>query len=120
MGFYGKNLGIEKSTQVSIQAPRSGTFRDHRGLSASFLVTAEYESSVATPAEKVSWLASRLVTAFFSARSSRGANLWANTNAVTDAKVVFDEAQAQYGQYVNTAWIPVGGTRRRPSTLNLP
>lgn len=40
--------------------------------------------------------------------------------AVTDTKVVFDEAQAQYGQYVNTAWIPIGGTRRRPSTLNVP
>ena len=38
--------------------------------------------------------------------------------AVTDAKVVFAEAQVQYGQYVNTAWIPVGPTRRRPSTLN--
>jgi hypothetical protein len=38
--------------------------------------------------------------------------------AVTDAKVIFDEAQAQYGQYVNTAWIPVGATNRRPSTLN--
>jgi hypothetical protein len=69
--------------------------------------------------------------------------------ANTDAKVVFDETRAQYGQYVNTAWIPVdrGGTSgqfvptqssyatgaaanrifassaarsRRPSTLNKP
>lgn len=40
--------------------------------------------------------------------------------AISDAKVVFAEAQAQYGQYVNTAWIPIGGTRRRPSTLNTP
>ena len=40
--------------------------------------------------------------------------------AVSDTKVVFDEAQAQYGQYVNSAWIPVGPTRRRPSTLNTP
>jgi hypothetical protein len=69
--------------------------------------------------------------------------------AVTDAKVVFAETQAQYGQYVNTAWIPLdrGGTSgefvpaqstyatgaaanmrfartaarsRRPSTLNVP
>lgn len=40
--------------------------------------------------------------------------------ANTDAQVVFAEAQAQYGQYLNTAWIPVDGTRRRPSTLNMP
>ena len=38
--------------------------------------------------------------------------------ALTDAKVVFAESQVQYGQYVNTAWIPVGPTRRRPSALN--
>jgi hypothetical protein len=40
--------------------------------------------------------------------------------AATDAKVVFDEAQAQYGQWVNRAWIPLDATRRRPSTLNMP
>jgi len=40
--------------------------------------------------------------------------------AMTDAKVVFDTAQAEYGQYCNTAWIPVTGTKRRPSTLNMP
>lgn len=35
--------------------------------------------------------------------------------AVTDARVVFAEAQQEYGQYVETAWIPLGGTRRRPA-----
>jgi hypothetical protein len=39
--------------------------------------------------------------------------------AMTDAKVVFDETELQYGKYVNTAWIPVTGTSRRPSTLNV-
>lgn len=39
--------------------------------------------------------------------------------ALTDAKVVFDEAQAQYGVYVKTGWIPLDTTRRRPSTLNV-
>jgi hypothetical protein len=38
--------------------------------------------------------------------------------AVSDAKVIFDESQAQYGQWVNKAWIPLGPTRRRPSTLD--
>lgn len=39
--------------------------------------------------------------------------------AVTDAKVIFDGAQAEYGKYVNTAWIPLDtGRARRPSTLN--
>ena len=38
--------------------------------------------------------------------------------AVTDAKVIFDGAQAEYGKYVNTAWIPLDtGRNRRPSTL---
>jgi len=40
--------------------------------------------------------------------------------ALTDAKAVFDETTVQYGKYVNTAWIPVGPTNRRPSTLNMP
>jgi hypothetical protein len=40
--------------------------------------------------------------------------------AATDAKVVFDESQAQYGRWVNRAWIPLDATRRRPSTLNMP
>jgi len=40
--------------------------------------------------------------------------------AVTDAKVVFDEAQNQYGQWLQRAWIPVGATTRRPSALNNP
>jgi hypothetical protein len=40
--------------------------------------------------------------------------------ALADSKAVFDEAQAQYGQYVNTAWIPLDGTRRRPPDLNNP
>ena len=40
--------------------------------------------------------------------------------ALTDAKVVFAAAEAEYGKYMNTAWIPVGPTRRRPSTLNMP
>ena len=38
--------------------------------------------------------------------------------ANSDAKVVFDETQVQYGKYVQKAWIPVGPTNRRPSTLN--
>jgi hypothetical protein len=40
--------------------------------------------------------------------------------ATSDAQVVFDEAKAQYGLYLNTAWIPLTGTQRRPSTLNVP
>jgi hypothetical protein len=40
--------------------------------------------------------------------------------ANSDAKVVFDETQVQYGKYVQTAWIPITGTNRRPSTLNVP
>jgi hypothetical protein len=68
--------------------------------------------------------------------------------AVSDAQVVFDETQMQFGQWVNTAWIPLQGNRapttgltggssyspgrtaapspvqsftsRRPSTLNRP
>ena len=40
--------------------------------------------------------------------------------AMTDAKVVFDGAQAEYGKYVNTAWIPLDtGRNRKPSTLNI-
>ena len=37
--------------------------------------------------------------------------------ALTDSKVIFDGMQAQYGQYVKTAWIPLdtGGRARRPS-----
>jgi hypothetical protein len=39
--------------------------------------------------------------------------------ALSDAKVVFTETQAQYGQYVQTAWIPLdrasGGTSTRVS-----
>jgi hypothetical protein len=40
--------------------------------------------------------------------------------ALTDTKVVFDGAQAEYGKYVNKAWVPLDGTTRRPSTLNMP
>jgi hypothetical protein len=39
--------------------------------------------------------------------------------AASDAKVVFTEAQAAFGQYLNTAWIPLDSTGRRPSTLNM-
>jgi len=39
--------------------------------------------------------------------------------ANTDAKVVFDASQAEFGQWVNRAWIPLDGTNRRPSTLNM-
>lgn len=39
--------------------------------------------------------------------------------ANTDAKVVFDAAQAEFGQWMNRAWIPLDGTKRRPSTLNM-
>ena len=38
--------------------------------------------------------------------------------ALTDFKVVTDAAQAEYQNYVRTAWIPVGPGTRRPSTLN--
>jgi hypothetical protein len=31
--------------------------------------------------------------------------------ANSDAQVVFDEAKAQYGQYLNTAWIPIQGNQ---------
>lgn len=31
--------------------------------------------------------------------------------AVTDAKVVFDETKAQYGDYAKTAWIPIRAAR---------
>ncbi|HEX3340607.1 MAG TPA: hypothetical protein VHT68_15720 [Pseudolabrys sp.] len=37
--------------------------------------------------------------------------------ALTDAKVVFDETQAQYGQWVQRAWIPIGPQERRPSAM---
>jgi hypothetical protein len=40
--------------------------------------------------------------------------------ALTDAKVVFDGAQAEFGKWVNKAWIPLDGSSRRPSTLNMP
>jgi len=39
--------------------------------------------------------------------------------AMTDAKVVFDGAKVEFGHYVNRAWIPLDGTTRRPSTLNM-
>ena len=39
--------------------------------------------------------------------------------ALTDAKVVFDSTKAEFGQWVNRAWIPLDGTTRRPSTLNV-
>jgi len=39
--------------------------------------------------------------------------------ALTDAKVVIDGAQAEFGKWVNKAWIPLDGTARRPSTLNI-
>lgn len=39
--------------------------------------------------------------------------------ALSDAKVIFDASHAEYGQYVNTAWIPIDGTTRRPKTLNM-
>jgi hypothetical protein len=32
-----------------------------------------------------------------------------------DLKVVLDEAKAEYGEYVKTAWIPLEGTNRRPA-----
>lgn len=35
--------------------------------------------------------------------------------ALTDMKAVIGESQAQYGQYVKTAWMPVGATNRRPA-----
>lgn len=38
--------------------------------------------------------------------------------ANTDAKVVFDGAQAEFGKYLNRAWIPLDGTKRRASTIN--
>jgi hypothetical protein len=34
--------------------------------------------------------------------------------ALTDLKVVTDESQAQYGNYVQKAWLPLEGTRRAP------
>lgn len=41
--------------------------------------------------------------------------------ALSDAKVVFDATQNEFGQWVNKAWIPLDGQRnRRPSTLNTP
>lgn len=39
--------------------------------------------------------------------------------ALTDAKIVFDASQTEFGTYVNRAWIPLDGTNRRPSTLNM-
>jgi len=38
--------------------------------------------------------------------------------ALTDAKVIFSQTQVEYDNYAKTAWIPVTGTNRRPSTLN--
>jgi hypothetical protein len=40
--------------------------------------------------------------------------------ATSDAKVVFDASQNEFGQWVNKAWIPLDASRRRPSTLNVP
>jgi hypothetical protein len=34
--------------------------------------------------------------------------------AVSDIKVVMNESQKQYQEYVKTAWIPLGSTRGRP------
>jgi hypothetical protein len=34
--------------------------------------------------------------------------------ALTDTKVVFDEATVQFGIYAGTAWIPMDGTKGRP------
>lgn len=39
--------------------------------------------------------------------------------SVFDTKVVFDAAKAEFGQWVNRAWIPLDNTNRRPSTLNM-
>jgi hypothetical protein len=36
-----------------------------------------------------------------------------------ETRMVIAEAQAEYGQYVKTAWIPLDQTSRRPSTLNV-
>lgn len=38
--------------------------------------------------------------------------------AISDNKVVFDETQVQFGQWVAKAWIPTTGTARRPGDLN--
>jgi hypothetical protein len=35
--------------------------------------------------------------------------------AVTDARVVFAATQAEYGEYVKRAWIPLDGTRGNPA-----
>ena len=37
--------------------------------------------------------------------------------ALTDTKVIFEETNAQYGEYARKAWIPLGGSRR-PAALN--
>lgn len=39
--------------------------------------------------------------------------------AITDAKVVFDGARVEFGKYLNRAWIPLDGTKRRASTMNV-
>jgi hypothetical protein len=36
-----------------------------------------------------------------------------------DAKQVFAQTQTEFGQWVNKAWIPLDGTNRRASTLNV-
>jgi hypothetical protein len=38
--------------------------------------------------------------------------------AVSDSEVVFAESQAQFGQWLNQAWIPLGNTNRKPPDLN--
>jgi len=37
--------------------------------------------------------------------------------AVTDSRAVLDEAKREYGNYVKTAWIPLGGRERRPPQM---
>lgn len=34
--------------------------------------------------------------------------------AVTDSQAVFTEAEKQYGQWLQSAWVPLQGTRRNP------
>jgi len=39
--------------------------------------------------------------------------------AMSDFKVALDATKLEYGSYVRKAWIPVDGTGRRPSALNM-
>jgi hypothetical protein len=53
--------------------------------------------------------------------AARGANNYDQMIgiALTDANVIITATKVEYGSYVKKAWIPMDGTGRRPSALNV-